>query len=88
MPILGDGSTVTHAILQDRSKQACNTPTAGDAAKAKALINVMMQDRFFLALYRSNDPKVRAAAMDKLNDAHLQAYGDAPTQDDDAGRVA
>ena len=65
MPILGDGSTVTHAILQDRSKQACNTPTAGDAAKAKALINVMMQDRFFLALYRSNDPKVRAAAMDK-----------------------
>ena len=58
-----------------------------DAAKAKTLINVMMQDRFFLALYRSNDPKVRAAAMNKLNDAHYHAYGDAPTKDDDAGRV-
>jgi len=46
-----------------------------------------MQDRFFLALYRSNDPKERAAAMDKLNNAHHQAYGDAPTKDDDAGRV-
>ena len=40
-----------------------------DAAKAKTLINVMMQDRFFLALYRSNDPNVRAVAMDKLNKA-------------------
>ena len=58
---------VTHAVLQDRSEQACDTPTAEDAAKAKALINVMMQDRFFLALYCSNDPKVRAVAMDKLN---------------------
>ena len=45
----------------------------------------MMQDRLFRALYRSNDPKVRAAAMDKLNKAHHQAYGDAPTKDDDAG---
>ena len=40
-------------------------PTAEKAAKAKALINFLMEDRFFLALYRSNDPKVRAAAMDK-----------------------
>jgi len=46
-----------------------------------------MQDRLFLALYRSNDPKVRAAAMDKLNKAHHQAYGDASTKDHDAGRV-
>ena len=58
-----------------------------DAAKAKALINVMMQDRFFLALYRSNDPKVRAAAMDKLNKAHSQAYGLPPIKDGDAGRA-
>jgi hypothetical protein len=43
-----------------------------------------MQDQFFLALYRSNDPKVRAAAMDTLNTAHHQAYGDAPIQDDTA----
>ena len=50
-----------------------------DAAKAKTLINVMMQDRFFLALYRSNDPKVRAVAMDKLNKAHIQAYGLSPS---------
>jgi hypothetical protein len=58
-----------------------------DAAKAKALSNVMMQDRFFLALYRSNDPKVRAVAMDKLNKAHIQAYGLSPTKDGDAGRA-
>ena len=45
-----------------------------------------MQDRLFLALYRSNDPKVRAAAMDKLNKAHHQAYGDAPTKDDELHR--
>ena len=63
-------------------------PTAEEAAKAKALINFLMEDRFFLALYRSNDPKVRAAAMDKLNNAHHQAYGDASTQDDDADGVA
>ena len=60
-------------------------PTAEEAAKAKALINFLMEDRFFLAHYRSNDPKVRAAAMNKLNDAHHQAYGDAPAKDDDAG---
>jgi hypothetical protein len=58
-----------------------------DAAKAKALINVMMQDRFFLALYRSNDPKVRAVAMDKLNKAHIQAYGLSPIKDSEAGRL-
>ena len=52
--------------------------------RAKALINFLMEDRFFLALYRSNDPKVRAAAMDKLNEAHHQAYGDVSAQDDDA----
>ena len=63
-------------------------PMAEDAAKAKALINFLMQDQFFLALYRSNDPKVRAAAMDKLNNAHHQAYGDASTQDGDADGVA
>ena len=42
-----------------------------------------MQDTFFLALYRSNDPSVRAAAMDKLNKAHYQAYGDAPIKEVD-----
>ena len=58
-----------------------------DAAKAKTLINVLMQDRFFLALYRSNDPNVRAVAMDKLNKAQHQAYGLSPTKDDDAGKA-
>ncbi len=53
-------------------------------AQAKALINCLMEDRLFLALYRSNDPEVRAVAMTKLNEAHHQAYGDTPTQDDDA----
>ena len=79
MPTFEESAAFTQAILPEYSKRASYKPTAEDAAKAKALINVMMQDRFFLALYRSNDPKVRAAAMDKLNKAHHQAYGDAPT---------
>ena len=76
----------THATLPNPSMQGSYKPAAEDAAKAKALINFLMQDRFFLALYRSDDPKVRAVAMDKLNKAHHQAYGDAPTQHDDAAR--
>ena len=74
-----------HIADRDNFKQASYKPTAEEAAKAKALINFMMQDQLFLALYRSNDPKVRAVAMDKLNNAHYQAYGDAPAKDDDAG---
>jgi hypothetical protein len=76
--------SLTQAIPSGHSKQATCKPAAEDAAKAKALINFLMEDRLFLALYRSNDPKVRAAAMDKLNEAHHQAYGDASTKDDDA----
>ena len=87
MPTFEESAAFTQAILPKYSKRASYKPTAEDAAKAKALINVMMQDRFFLALYRSNDPKERATAMDKLNNAHHQAYGAASTQDDDAGRV-
>jgi hypothetical protein len=83
MPTFADRPIFTHTILPDNFKQASYKPTAEEAAKAKALINFMMQDRFFLALYRSNDPKVRATAMDKLNNAHHQAYGE--TKDDDAG---
>ena len=74
-----------HITDRDNFKQASPKPTAEDAAKAKALINFLMEDPFFLALYRSNDPNVRAAAMDKLNNAHHQAYDDTPTKDDDAG---
>ena len=80
-----DGTAFTHAI-SDHSKQAFDKPSSEQAAKAKAVINFLMQDRFFLALYRSNDPKVRAAALSELNQAHYQAYGDAPTQDEDACR--
>ena len=87
MPTFGEGAAFTHAILPDNFKQASYKPTAEEAAKAKARINFLMQDRFFLALYRSNDPKERATAMGKLNNAHYQAYGDASTQNDDAGRV-
>ena len=71
----------TDAILPGQSSP---WPVAGDAAKAKALINFLMQDRFFLEHFRSEDPKVRAAAMETLNKAHHQAYGDAPAADDDA----
>ena len=87
MPTFEESAAFTQAILPEYSKRASYKPTAEEAAKAKALINFLMQDRFFLALYRSNDPTERAAAMDKLNKAHHQAYGDASTQDDDAGRV-
>ena len=79
-------SRFTHATLPYPSDRASYKPVAEDAAEAKALINFLMQDRFFLALYRSDDPKVRAAALDTLNKAHHQAYGDAPTQHDDAAR--
>ncbi len=79
MPTLQDGLTSLQPTTPDRLKPADPKPRAEDAAKAKALINFLMQDAFFLALYRSNDPNVRAAAMDKLNRAHHQAYGDAPT---------
>ena len=85
MPTFGDGAAFTHVIPPEHSNQASYKPTVEEAAKAKALINFLMEDRFFLSLYRSNDPKMRAAAMNKLNKAHHQAYGDAPTKDDDAG---
>ena len=85
MPTLGYDAAFTHAIPPEHSKQASYKPKGEEAANAKALINFLMQDRFFLALYRSNDPKERATAMDKLNKAHHQAYGDTPTKDDDAG---
>ena len=88
MPTVRDDTAFTHAIPPEHSKQAFYKPTAEEATKAKALINFLMQDRLFLALYRSNDPKVRAAAMDKLNKAHHQAYGVSPTKDGDAGKVA
>ena len=78
MPTVREDTAFNHAaILPGDLKQAPYKPTADEAANAKALINFLMQDRFFLALFRSNDPKVRAAAMDKLNKAHHQAYGDA-----------
>ena len=60
MPTFADGAALTPTIPPERSKQASYKPTAEEAAKARALINFMMQDRLFLALYRSNDPKVRA----------------------------
>jgi hypothetical protein len=81
MATLGDGTALTYATHSGRSAQAFDKPGTDEAEKAKALINFLMQDRFFLALYRSNDPKVRAAALSELNQAHYQAYGDAPTED-------
>ena len=53
-----------------------------DADRAKSLINFLMQDKFFLAHYRSPDPRVRAEAMDRLNEAHHRAYGDGPVKND------
>ena len=75
---------LTHAVLPSRSKRTSRKLIPEDAAHAKALINLLMEDQLFLALYRSNDPEVRAAAMDKLNEAHHQAYGDPLTKGNDA----
>ncbi len=60
--------------------QAFHEPSDEDSAKGKALINFLMQDRIFLGLLRSNDAKVRAGAIDKLNEAHYQAYGGSPRE--------
>jgi hypothetical protein len=80
MSALLDGYT-SNADIEEvealRSKRASHQPTAEDAAKGKALINFLMQDGLFLALLRSTDAKVRAGAIDKLNEAHHQAYGNA-----------
>ncbi len=84
MPNGRDGIAYDHAILPHSFKQGFSRLAAEDAAKAKALINYLMQDWHFLALFRSNDPEERAAAMNVLNKAHHQAYSDAPIRDDDA----
>ncbi|MFZ1110348.1 MAG: hypothetical protein WAN43_18620 [Rhodomicrobium sp.] len=64
------------ALREQPSNQDYCKPAAERAANGKALINFLMQDKFFLDLYRSNDARTRAAAIDKLNNAHNQAYGD------------
>ncbi len=84
MGTLGDGTAFTYATLIGHFNQDFREGNSEEAAKAKALINFLMQDRFFLALYRSTDPNVRAAALNELNQAHYQAYGDAPSKDEDA----
>ena len=53
------GRRFCSCILPDKLKHWSYKPTEEEAAKAKALINSLMQDRFFLALYRSNDPSAR-----------------------------
>ncbi len=89
MSTLPDGWTISYADvavkikkvegLNSRSaREACDTPTEENAAKGRALIKFLMEDRLFLALYRSNDPGVRATAIDLLKKAHHQAYGDEP----------
>ena len=83
MPNVRDGAACTDAILPRSFKPGFSRPAAEDEAKAKALINFLMQDWHFLALFRSNDPEERGAAMDMLNKAHHQAYGDAPIRDED-----
>lgn len=94
MSILLHSYTVTNAVVEEMaaleeppSKKSYFKPTAENAAMAKALINFLMQDKSFLALLRSNDPSVRAAALDKLSNAHYQAYGDAPVKDFDTTSV-
>ena len=77
MPTVRDDTVFPHAILPGNLKKSSYNYRTEEAVKAKALINLLMQDRIFLALYRSNNSKERAAAMEKLNEAHHHAYGDA-----------
>ena len=86
MPTLSDDYTVTNSVAEEIVALR-ESPTADSAARGKAIINFLMQDKFFLALYRSNDAKVRAAAIDKLNKAHYQAYGDGPIKHVDTSGV-
>ncbi len=77
---VSDAKAALGAKEDGPSRQGAYTPTAESAAKGKALINFLMEDRFFLARLRSTDPEVRAGAMKRLNEAHYQAYGDAPAK--------
>ncbi len=86
MSTLPNGWTISYADVAVKNLEglnsqsasgACSTPTEETAAKGRALINFLMEDRLFLALYRSNDPGVRANAIDLLKKAHHHAYGDA-----------
>jgi hypothetical protein len=45
MPTFEDGAASTHAIPPNLSMKAYYTPTTEEAAKAKALINFLMQDQ-------------------------------------------
>ena len=84
MSTLPEGYNVSRSVvaigtiesLSELEKQTYHEPAAENYADGKALINFLMQDRFFLARLRSNDPIVRADAIAKLNKAHYQAYGD------------
>lgn len=91
MSTLPDGWTISYAdvaikevegLINHSSSQARSTSTEENAAKGRALINFLMEDRLFLALYRSNDPGVRATAIDLLKKAHHQAYGDTAVEGD------
>ena len=57
MPTFGDGAVFAHPILSDNVRRANYKPTEEEVVSAKALINFLMQDRFFLALYRSSRAK-------------------------------
>jgi hypothetical protein len=91
MSTLPDGWTISYedvaikeveGIINHSASQACRTPKEENAAKGRALINFLMEDRLFLALYRSNDPGVRANAIDLLKKAHHQAYGSIAVEGD------
>ena len=54
MPTLSDDYAVTNSVAEEIDALR-ELPTADSAARGKALINFLMQDKFFLALYRSNE---------------------------------
>jgi hypothetical protein len=91
MSTLPDGWTISYedvaikeveGLINHSASGACSTPVDENAARGRALISFLMEDRLFLALYRSNDPGVRATAIDLLKKAHLQAYGSTAVEGD------
>jgi hypothetical protein len=91
MSNLPDGWTISsedvaikevEGLINHAASQACYMPKEENAARGRALINFLMEDRLFLALYRSNDPGVRATAIDLLKKAHHQAYGSTAVEGD------
>jgi hypothetical protein len=72
---------MNNAAYNGGSQQIYNTPSENDIKGIQKQINTLMKDKAFLEKYQSNDPKVRAKAVNELNSLFEQAYGNSPVED-------